>query len=112
MELSVRNEKRLCIISVLSPRIDAPVAVRFKAAMRDALTGAPEQVVLDLSAVEFIDSSGLGAIVAVMKIMGDPQRMALAGFSPAVERVFHLTRMDTVFAIFPNLDAARDALDH
>ncbi len=110
MELSVQNEKRLRIISVQSTRIDATVAVRFKDAMRARIADAPEQVVLDLTQVEFIDSSGLGAIVATMKALGAHHKMALAGFTPMVERVFHLTRMDTVFDMFPTLDAAKAAL--
>ncbi len=52
------------------PRIDAAVAIQFKDAMRAATDGGPDRVILDLSGVDFIDSSGLGAIVAAMKHLG------------------------------------------
>ena len=56
-------------------------------------------VILDLSRVDFIDSSGLGAIVAVMKFLAPARKLELAALTPNVERVFHLTRMDSVFPI-------------
>lgn len=106
MEVATKTEEQLCIVSVVDTRIDAAVAIQFKDAMRKQTEGGPEVVVLDLSKVEFIDSSGLGAIVAAMKILGKERKLALAGLTPAVARVFQLTRMDSVFSIFSTLDCA------
>lgn len=106
MELATKTEEQLSIVSVQGSRIDAAVAIEFKDAMRVQTDGGPDMVVLDLSMVEFIDSSGLGAIVAAMKSMGKERRLALAGLTPTVERVFKLTRMDTVFSVFPTLEGA------
>ena len=49
------------IIRVDEPRIDAAVAIRFKDSMRDLTADVATRTVLDLSQVDFIDSSGLGA---------------------------------------------------
>lgn len=106
MELSTREEENLQVVSVHGPRIDAAVAIEFKDAMRAKTEGGQETVILDLSAVQFIDSSGLGAIVAAMKHMGQSRKLALAGLNPTVEKVFRLTRMDSVFSVFPTLDGA------
>lgn len=106
MELATKTEDKLRIVSVQEARIDAAVAIEFKDAMRTQTDSGPEWIVLDLSRVEFIDSSGLGAIVASMKNMGKDRRLALAGLTPTVARVFELTRMDTVFNVFPTLDGA------
>ncbi len=110
MELSSKTEEQLRIVSVQSARIDAAVALEFKDAMRAQTISGPKQVVLDLSQVEFIDSSGLGAIVAAMKGMNGERKMALAGLTPTVEKVFRLTRMDTVFQMFVTLDGALEEL--
>ena len=59
---------------------------------------------LDLSQVTFVDSSGLGAIVAAMKHLEAGRRLDLAGLTPDVAKVFRLTRMDTIFTIHPDLD--------
>lgn len=94
------------IVTVNAARIDAAMAIQFKEDMRTQTSDSPERVILDLSAVEFIDSSGLGAIVAAMKQLGGGRRLDLAGLTPTVEKVFRLTRMDTVFNLFISLDDA------
>ena len=106
MESAAKTEEQLRIVSVFDTRIDAAVAIQFKDAMREHTDGGPSLVVLDLSRVDFIDSSGLGAIVAAMKNMGQERKLALAGLTPTVARVFQLTRMDSVFSVFPTLDGA------
>jgi len=110
MRFDTKTEERLRIVSVQDPRIDAAVAIEFKDAMRVETDSGPDLVILDLSNVEFIDSSGLGAIVAAMKNMGQARKLALAGLTPNVERVFTLTRMDSVFNVFPTLQGALDEL--
>ena len=41
-----------------------------------------------------------------MKHMGKERKLALAGLTPTVARVFQLTRMDSVFNVFATLDGA------
>ena len=103
MKLSSEVNGDTRVVTVHSGRIDASVAIRFKEDMRTETAGQPDRVVLDLSEVQFIDSSGLGAIVASMKQMDAHRRLDLAGLGPVVEKVFRLTRMDTVFALYPSL---------
>lgn len=95
------------MIQVAESRIDAAVAIRFKDRMRDLTEKVEGRVVLDLGQVDFIDSSGLGAIVAAMKQLPDGAVLELADLQPNVDRVFRLTRMDTVFTIHPTSDVAR-----
>ncbi|APX13339.1 STAS domain-containing protein [Tateyamaria omphalii] len=112
MDLRSRSEDSLQVVSVHDSRIDAAVAIEFKEAMRSATDNENDTVVLDLSEVQFIDSSGLGAIVAAMKQMGQSRKLALAGLTPTVEKVFRLTRMDSVFPVFSTLDGALTELKH
>ncbi|MDF0600671.1 STAS domain-containing protein [Psychromarinibacter sp. C21-152] len=97
------------LIRVCEPRIDAASAVEFKDAFRDCAADAPGRVVLDLGQVEFLDSSGLGAVVAAMKLLAPDRRLDLAAPRGKVEKVFRLTRMDTVFVIHPDVATAMDA---
>ena len=97
------------IVTVNCARIDAAMAIQFKEDMRQETDGGPLRVVLDLTGVEFIDSSGLGAIVAAMKQLGNERSLDLAGLTPTVDKVFRLTRMDTVFNLFSTLEDATSA---
>jgi len=106
MQLTSTRQGDARIVTVQADRIDAAVAIQFKDRMRLETEEGPDRVILNLSEVSFIDSSGLGAIVAAMKQMGSGRRLDLAGLSPMVEKVFRLTRMDTVFTLFPSLDDA------
>ncbi|MGR3616968.1 MAG: STAS domain-containing protein [Paracoccaceae bacterium] len=106
MSLTSTENDDARIITVHSKRIDAAIAIQFKEDMRSETEGGPERVILDLSGVDFIDSSGLGAIVAAMKQLGKGRSLDLAGLTPTVDKVFRLTRMDTVFNLFPTLNDA------
>jgi anti-sigma B factor antagonist len=106
MQMKSTETGDVLVVTVLDSRIDAAVAVRFKNRMLDLTTTPSERVVLDLSHVEFLDSSGLGAVVGSMKQLGRARRLDLAGLTPTVEKVFRITRMDRVFRIFPDTEAA------
>lgn len=91
------------VVRVAEERIDAAVAIRFKDAMTEATEAPSARVILDMSRVMFLDSSGLGAVVAVMKRLGADRPLELSGLTPIVAKVFRLTRMDTVFTIHDGL---------
>ena len=109
MKVSSKVEEQSSIVCVEEERIDAAVALAFKDAMRKSTEGAEKRVVLDLHKVTFVDSSGLGAIVATLKHVTPERTLVLAGLTPAVKKVFTLTRMDTVFRLFDTLDDAMKA---
>lgn len=110
MHLESQHFSNAVLITVTEPRIDASVAIQFKDAMRALTNGGPKRVILDLDRVEFLDSSGLGAVVASMKQLGEGQALELAGLSSAVEKVFRLTRLDSVFQIHPDAATAIEGL--
>ncbi len=106
MELNTVFENGTQIVSVAASRIDAASAIQFKDAMRAATATDATRIVLDLSRVKFVDSSGLGAIVASMKQMGDGRQLDLASLSQDVAKVFRLTRMDSIFSIYMTVNQA------
>lgn len=106
MQLETSERGEALIVTVPDSRIDAAVAIQFKDRMREITATDHARVILDLSAVEFLDSSGLGAVVGAMKQLGPDRRLDLAGLTATVAKVFRLTRMDTVFAIFDTVQCA------
>ncbi|SMR82292.1 anti-sigma B factor antagonist [Aliiroseovarius halocynthiae] len=108
MQLNYQDGPAARVITIDNSRIDAAIAIKFKDQMRDITSDGPQRVVVDMTAVDFIDSSGLGAIVAAMKQVPDGRSFELAGLSKTVSKVFSLTRMDTVFTIHDSVDSALD----
>lgn len=103
MQIRTEVSGDMLVVTAMEDRIDAAGAIQFKERMREAVANPAPRVVLDLSAVTFLDSSGLGAVVAVMKLLGPSRKLELAGLTPTVEKVFRLTRMDTIFTIHPHV---------
>jgi len=109
------NEKRIGEILVVRPlekRIDASVSTGFKGIMIDWINNGNKQIVLDLSEVEFIDSSGLGAIVSSLKTIGNEGDLVICRIRETVMNLFRLTRMNRVFQIFSSEDEAVKALSN
>lgn len=103
MQLETDLGRGYLAVSIAGDRIDAACAIQFKEAMRQAIQHPVPRVVLDLSRVAFLDSSGLGAVVAVKKMLAPDRDLELAGLTPGVSKVFRLTRMDSIFTIHPEL---------
>ena len=108
MNLTFTEHDEISVVHVGESRLDASIAIQFKDEFR-AMTAGKGDVILDLEEVTFIDSSGLGAVVAAYKGLTGGRQMALVGLQPAVEKVMTLTRMNTVFAIYPSVDGALSA---
>ena len=65
------------------------------------------RIVFDMSQVEFIDSSVIGALAGLMRAARDAGGdVKLAGISPDIATIFELTRLDRVFSIHPSVDEA------
>lgn len=109
MDFDTTRKGDILKITVQASRIDAACAIRFKDTMRELCADSPPRVLLDLHNVDFLDSSGLGAVVAARKYLGGSSQLELAGLAPKVSKVFRLTRMDSVFTIHPSADAVLGA---
>ncbi len=69
-------------------------------------------VVVDLTGVDFIDSSGLGSLIALLKRISERGGdMKIAGLQKKVRMVFEITRAFKVFDIFENADEALHACE-
>jgi len=109
MDIRMEAKGPLALLHVVPDRIDASVAIQFKDRFRDLVRDWSGPVVLDLQNVTFLDSSGLGAVVAARKLLGENRQLELSGLNPAVDKVMRLTRMNSVFPIHVSIDEALTA---
>ncbi|MFQ5627225.1 MAG: STAS domain-containing protein [bacterium] len=110
MQFESKKSGNVTIVSILESRVDAKIAVDFRDSIADLINSGNHNLVVDLSEVDFVDSSGLGAIVSSLKILGRKGDMALSGVRPTVMSLFKLTRMDKVFRMFDDEAEAAKAL--
>jgi anti-anti-sigma factor len=81
---------------VVEGELDAAVEDDFFAAVDAAMTDHDiKHLVLDLGKVDFLDSSGLRALLRVVKLHGD--RVSLGPTSTAVRRLLELTQAESAF---------------
>ncbi|MET1038527.1 MAG: STAS domain-containing protein, partial [Aeromicrobium sp.] len=56
--------------------------------------------------VDFMDSSGLGALVSGWQLTRDDGSFRIAGANPVVQRVLSITGMEDVFSLYPTVEDA------
>src|SRR3712207_715477 len=87
--------------------LDSDGAPALTDVVRDITSSGGRRVVLDLAQVPFMDSSGLVAVMNAGSLMREHEgELRLAVPSVPVQRLLGLTRMDTLFRIFPTREAA------
>ncbi len=109
--LTTENRANATLVTMTEKRLDAKIAVAFKEEMAAIINAGATLLVLDLSNVGFVDSSGLGAIVTSLKLLGRKGDLLVAGVKSDVMTMFTLTRMDRVFQLFPTADDAVKSLE-
>jgi anti-anti-sigma factor len=94
-------------VLVVSGDIDAGTAPQLSESLEALLNAGARHVVLDLAQVGFMESAGLVVLMSatnrLRRAAGD---LRVASPSPPVERLFGVTRMDSVFSIFATREAA------
>lgn len=91
--------------------IDVASAVTVRDALDRVIAAGHHRIVLDLSEVRFIDSTGLGVMVGRLKAVRDlGGDMHLVCASPRIARVLAITSLDEVFTIHESVDDAVAAL--
>lgn len=97
------------IVVRLKGEVDLSWSQQVRRAILDALVETGK-VGVELSQVSYIDSSGIAALVeGFQNARSRNQKFGLVAVSAAVMAVLQLARLDRVFPIFPDLDAARSA---
>jgi anti-sigma B factor antagonist len=80
-------------------RIDSSSAGKFKELLFDSINSGNNRVILDLNQVSFIDSSGLGVIVAAYKKIKIDGKLVILTKSQAILTMFKITRLEKVLDI-------------
>jgi anti-sigma B factor antagonist len=91
----------------LDGEIDLHVSPRVALSLNQMINKKPAKLVVDLSRVSYIDSSGLAVLIEAMQGVEEyGGSFIIAGMQETVRSIFEIARLDQVFRIFPNVDSA------
>jgi len=93
--------------------IDINSAPRVKAEIRGYMDETPSNVIINLEGVHFVDSTGFGALISVLKtVKGAGKKLVLCNVSYEVKELMDLMQLLTVFDVRENLEEARKSLSN
>ena len=95
----------------LKGEIDLNVSPEIAASLRPMIALRPSRLVIDLSAVTYVDSSGLAVLItAVNDVESYGGRLMLSGAQESVRLIIESASLDRFFLTFPHVDAALAAI--
>ncbi|HEY5142991.1 MAG TPA: STAS domain-containing protein [Solirubrobacteraceae bacterium] len=99
-------------VHILSVRgeIDISTAPKVKLAAREAVFAGNNRVVLDLSNTTFLDSTGLGVIIALARLLRPDGDIAIVNSDPSIAKTFEITGLAEIFTVCATREEAIAAL--
>ncbi|WP_051261359.1 STAS domain-containing protein [Desulfovibrio inopinatus] len=97
----------LVAVVSMTGRFDAQSAGAAKKALLEDIDSEILRIVVDLSGVDFMDSSGVGALVFVFRALKERHaEMKFCGLRDKLKTIFTMTKLHTIFDIHPNVEDA------
>ncbi|OGC89450.1 MAG: hypothetical protein A2W25_16505 [candidate division Zixibacteria bacterium RBG_16_53_22] len=107
MEISSRNNGDVAILEI-SGRLDQNSAGKLKSACLEIVAPGNCQLIIGMSRLEFINSSGLGTLVSILKdVRTNNGHMKLVNLPPFVREIFEITQLRNIFDICNDEACAR-----
>lgn len=103
--ITSQPDERTSVVA-LEGELDLGRAPSLKWALVDSVDAGYKQLVVDLSRVRFMDSTALSVLVGVNRSLDVGARLAIVCVNTNVLKIFELSGMDGLFAIFPTLEQA------
>jgi anti-sigma B factor antagonist len=96
-----------CTVVAVRGEVDLATAPALKNRLLDLVTSGVTEIVVDLTETDFLDSTGLGAVVAAYKrVRAHDGHLRLVATAPRVKRVFEITSLNRVVPICASVDEA------
>lgn len=112
MSFSFNEKKDVLVVTIKEQRATVEISSKLKEQLLEKIDAGNQNVLVDLSTSDFVDSSFLGALVAGLKKAtmkgGD---LKIVGLQPPVRAMFELTRLYRIFDIFDNEEEALNSFN-
>jgi anti-anti-sigma factor len=104
--INTERRDKIDIVSFEIDKINALITDELREEISKLFTAGNSKVVLNLRGVHYIDSSGFGCLLSILKIARNNYcTLKLACAEPAVTQVLQTLHLHTVFEIFDDIDS-------
>jgi anti-sigma B factor antagonist len=108
LEISESTLSEKSVLLTIVGRLNATSTQKLKTTLKQLVDGNKVELILDMQAVSFIDSSGLASLVSGLKHARERGGwLKLAGVNQQVGSIFKMTLLDRVFELYPNVEEAQ-----
>lgn len=103
MSLNIKmdfNEDKNIWIAVPDGEIDIYTSPKLKEKLSEALEEKKADILLDCQNLDYVDSTGLGALISILKKVRDNNdKIYMENVKPNIRKLFNITELDKVFVI-------------
>ena len=111
LSLSTRTEGAHTIVAI-GGEIDVYTAPKLREQLIDLVSNGSHHLIVDMEAVEFLDSTGLGVLVGGLKrVRAHDGSLRLVCSQERILKIFRITGLTKVFSIYASVDEAMAATD-
>jgi anti-sigma B factor antagonist len=104
--LEVEERGDVAVLAV-SGEVDVATVPRLREQLHGLVASGTPRIVVNLDAVDFLDSTGLGVLVGALKrVRNNGGELALVCTSPRIRKVFEVTGLTKVFSLYDTVDSA------
>jgi anti-anti-sigma factor len=109
MKYSVDKQDKYVVFSVQEENLNAFIAPNLKSEFVILKNEGVINLILDLSAVKYVDSSGLSAILTANRLWGEEGVFVLTGvLSKSVKDLIEISRLENILTIIPTVSESID----
>ncbi|MCX6071057.1 MAG: STAS domain-containing protein [Chloroflexi bacterium] len=105
MDIQIQEYKRVAVVNIVG-RIDSSSSADLEASLQALVDKGKRNLVLDMSKVEFLSSSGLRVIVNAYKACKEVGQLCVAQPSERAASSLSIAGIDTLFTVYPTREAA------
>jgi anti-sigma B factor antagonist len=111
MKYSIDKQEKYSILALDEEKLDTLIAPKLKSEFVTIFQSGTNNLILDMSKVKYVDSSGLSAILVANRLAGDEDGfLVLAGVTPHVMKLITISKLDNVLNLFPTVVEAVEAI--
>lgn len=107
MKYSIDKQERYSILTLNEHHLNSSIAPDLKSSLVILQNEGVNNLIMDLSNVQYIDSSGLSALLTADRVMKANGSFVITGINhPSVKKLIEISRLDSVMTLIPTLQEA------